>query len=128
MFSEALREILDRCPGVECLILVGSDGLPIEMVEADSCDVDAEMLAAEIVALAQAARDNHREFGADRLRTVVIDTRSHSVLLVEVIDDVYLVGAVQREEAGAVGVARARFEMRRSMLALAPILIPTHTL
>lgn len=127
MFREALEEILGRCAGLECLVLVGSDGLPIETVQADSRRVDAEMLAAEIVALAQAARDNHREFGADRLRTVVIDTGSHSVLLVEVIEDVYLVGAVIAEEAGPVGVSRAAFEMRRSKLALAPILIPTHT-
>ena len=86
------------------------------------------MLAAEIVALAQAARENHREFGAERLRTVTIDSSSHSVLLVEVIEDVYLVGAVARRQAGNLGLARARFEMRRAKLALAPILIPAHSL
>lgn len=128
MFREPLVEILRRCPGLECLVLVGSDGLPIETVEAEAAEVDAEMLAAEIVALAQAARDNHREFGAERLRTVAIETKSHSVLLVEVIDEIYLVGAALREPSGAVGLARARFEMRRSRLALAPILVPTRTL
>ena len=87
MFHEALEEILTRCPGLECLVLVGSDGLPIQTVQAEEPKVDAEMLAAEIVALAQAARENHREFGAKRLRSVTIDTASHSVLLAEVIEN-----------------------------------------
>ena len=128
MFHEALEEILTRCPGLECLVLVGSDGLPIQTVQAEEPKVDAEMLAAEIVALAQAARENHREFGAKRLRSVTIDTASHSVLLAEVIEDVYLVGAAKRGQSGSLGLARARFEMRRSKLALAPILVPAHSL
>lgn len=128
MFRDALTDVLERCPGLECLVLVGSDGLPIQAVETESPRVDAEMLAAELVALAQAARDNHREFGAERLKHVTIETTSHSVLLTEVIDDVYLVGAVVRARAGDLGLARTRFEMRRSKLALSPILIPTHTI
>lgn len=128
MFRRALEEILDRCPGLQCLVLVGSDGLPIQTVQGDAPQVDGEMLAAEIVALAQAARENHREFGADRLRTVMIDTGDHSVFLEEVIEDVYLVGSAVRGENGSVGLARARFELRRAKLALAPILVPSHHL
>ncbi len=120
MFRECLKQIGSRCPGLLGASLVGRDGLPIDsfLVEQNH---DMEMLSAELVALAQAARENHSEFGGGPLRSVLVETEDHVLLLGEAAEEVYLLLFLRRSASGA-DIARARFELRRAPLTLVPAL------
>ncbi len=121
MFRELLEQIAGRCDGLLGLSLVGKDGLPIETLSL-SDEVDLEMLSAELVAVAQAARDNHGEFGGGPLRSVCVETDQIVMLLGEAAEDVFLLLLLDRRRATGCAVARARYELRRSPLELRPAL------
>ncbi len=120
MFRECLRQIADRCGGLLGVSLVGRDGLPIDSLVLDE-SYDLEMLSAELVALAQAARENHSEFGGGPLRSLVVETDTCVLMLGEAAEDVYLLLFLNRD-CGPAEIARARFELRRAPLIVVPAL------
>ena len=120
MFRECLQQIADRCPGLLGASLVGRDGLPIDSLVVDDT-YDLEMISAELVALAQAARENHSEFGGGALRSLVVETDACVLLLGEAAEDVYLLLFLD-QSCGHAEISRARFELRRAPLIVVPAL------
>ena len=118
MFRERLSAIADRLDGVSALVLVGYDGIPIESLIVDE-SLDLEMLAAEVVALARAIGENHREFDIGPVRTFHVDTATHSLLLGELVEGYYLLLVTPAQ----LPLGRARFELRRAPLAFSEDLI-----
>ena len=112
MFNDRLRAILDRVDRGLALSLVAADGIPVESVQLDPA-LDLELLAAEMMAQVRAVSLNHRELSVGQVRHVGVTTDRLSMMVTSISPEYYLL-LVQRSGANA---GRARFELRRAMLA-----------
>ncbi len=117
MKSEHLEAVGSQMDSISALLLVGSDGLPIQEYSADG-SVDLEALGAEIVALATSFRESHQELSAGDVRGCTLRTESHTLLLVSVASDVFLLAVADTE----CPIGQLRFELRRAALGVATAL------
>ena len=109
MFLERLSRIANRISGASALILVSSDGIPVESVSLED-GLDLEMLSAEFLALIRSMSDNHRELDVGSVRQVTVSTGRYQLLASSLTDDYYLLLVTQPQAV----LGRARFELRRA--------------
>ena len=112
-FGEALKGIAARVPEAEVLMVIGTDGIPVDKLTIRSVgDIDA--VAAEHTTLLRASLSSATDTGLGDLRELAVVTDRMTTLLQAITPDYYLFAALT---PGAV-VGRARFALRLAGLSL----------
>jgi len=112
-FAEALKTIAARVPETQVLIVMGTDGIPIDkLVVRPSPNLDA--VAAEYTTLLRASLSAAADTGLGELKELSIVTERMVALLVAITPEYFLFAALS---PGAV-TGRARFALRAAGLAL----------
>jgi predicted regulator of Ras-like GTPase activity (Roadblock/LC7/MglB family) len=112
-FSDALRAVAVRVPEAEAIMIIGTDGIPIEKLMLRP-DPNLEAVAAEHTTLLRASMSAAADTGLGGLQELAITTERMTTLLVAITADYFLFASLA---PGAV-VGRARFALRLAGLAL----------
>ena len=112
-FSDALRAVAVRVPEAEAIMVIGTDGIPIEKLMLRP-DPNLEAVAAEHTTLLRASVAGAADTGLGGLQELAITTERTTTLLVAITPDYFLFASLA---PGAV-VGRARFALRLAGLAL----------
>ncbi len=106
-FGQALRAVAARVPESQLLIIMGTDGIPIERLVLNP-DPNLEAVAAEYTALLRASVSAAGDTGLGELRELSIVTDRMTALLVAITAEYFLFAALA---PGALH-GRARFALR----------------
>ena len=106
-FGQALRAVATRVPESQLLIIMGTDGIPIEKLVLNP-DPNLEAVAAEYTALLRASVSAAGDTGLGELRELSIVTDRMTALLVAITAEYFLFAALA---PGALH-GRARFALR----------------
>jgi predicted regulator of Ras-like GTPase activity (Roadblock/LC7/MglB family) len=106
-FAQALRAIAARVPEAQVLIIMGTDGIPVEKLVLNP-DPNLEAVAAEYTSLLRASLSAAGDTGLGELRELSVVTDRVTALLVSITTDYFLFAALA---PGALH-GRARFAMR----------------
>jgi predicted regulator of Ras-like GTPase activity (Roadblock/LC7/MglB family) len=106
-FSDALRRVARRIPEAEVLMVIGTDGIPIEKLHLRE-QAENEAVAAELTGLLRATVSTSEETGLGPLRELSVGTDRRSALLVSITPDYFLYASLA---PGAI-LGRARFALR----------------
>jgi predicted regulator of Ras-like GTPase activity (Roadblock/LC7/MglB family) len=106
-FGEALRAIAARVPEAQVLIIMGTDGIPVEKLVLNP-DPNLEAVAAEYTALLRASVSAAGDTGLGELRELSVVTDRVTALLVAITAEYFLFAALT---PGALH-GRALFAMR----------------
>ena len=112
-FREALQAVADRVPETEVLMVIGTDGIPVDKV-APRPVPDIEAVAAEHTTLLRASLATAEDTGLGGLRELAMVTDRMTTLLVAITPEYFLFAALS---PGAI-VGRARFALRLAGLSL----------
>ena len=112
-FGEALRKIADRVPETRLLIVMGTDGIPIEKLMRQP-DPTLEAVAAEYTTLLRASLLTAADTGLGDLQELAVVTEKLTALLVGITKDYFLFAALG---PGAIA-GRARLALRLASLDL----------
>jgi len=112
-FAEALKTIAARVPETQVLIVMGTDGIPIDkLVVRPSANLDA--VAAEYTTLLRASLAAAADTGLGQLKELSIVTEQLVALMVAITPEYFLFAALS---PGAL-TGRARFALHAAGLAL----------
>jgi predicted regulator of Ras-like GTPase activity (Roadblock/LC7/MglB family) len=106
-FKEALEAIAKKVPETRVLMIMGSDGIPIEKLVVQP-DPNLEMVTAEYTTLLRSSLVTARETGVGELRELAVLTEHMTVLLENIASDYYLFACLA--PGGILG--RARFALK----------------
>jgi predicted regulator of Ras-like GTPase activity (Roadblock/LC7/MglB family) len=112
-FAEVLREVASRVPETQVLMIMGTDGIPIERLIVRQ-DPNLDAVAAEYTALLRASVSTASDTGLGDLRELTVVTEKMTALLVGITRDYFLFAALS---SGALA-GRARFALRLAGLSL----------
>jgi len=112
-FSEALKSIAARVPETQVLMVMGTDGIPIDKLVLRA-DPNLEAVAAEYTTLLRASLSAAADTGLGDLKELSIVTERMVALLVSITPEYFLFAALA---PGAL-VGRARHALRAAGFAL----------
>lgn len=112
-FSDALTQIAQRVPESQLLMIMGTDGIPIEKLVIRP-DPNMEAVAAEHTTLLRASLAAAADTGLGDLHELAITTERLTTLLVAITPDYFLFASLS---PGTL-MGRARFALRLAALAL----------
>ena len=112
-FAEALRGVAKRVPETQLLMVMGTDGIPIEKLVVRA-DPNMDAIAAEYTTLLRASVSAASDTGLGDLRELSIVTEKMVAMLVAITSEYFLFAALA---PGAV-TGRARFALRLAGLGL----------
>lgn len=112
-FADALAAVARRVPETEVLMIIGTDGIPIERLTIRP-DPNMEAVAAEYTTLLRASLAAVADTGLGHLQELAIATEKMTTLLVAITPEYYLFASL---DPGSV-VGRARFALRVAAIAL----------
>jgi predicted regulator of Ras-like GTPase activity (Roadblock/LC7/MglB family) len=112
-FAEALRAAAARVPEAELLMIIGTDGIPIEK-RVVRPDPNMEAVAAEHTTLLRASLAAAADTGLGNLRELAVTTDRMTTLLVAITPEYFLFASLA---PGAI-LGRARFALRLAGLSL----------
>ena len=112
-FGEALRIISKRVPETQMLMIMGTDGIPIEKLVVRP-DPNLEAVAAEYTTLLRASVSASSDTGLGELRELWVVTEKLIAILVSITDEYFLFAALA---PGALA-GRARFALRLAGMSL----------
>lgn len=112
-FSEALHAVAGRVPETEVLMIIGTDGIPIERLSVRP-DPNMDAVAAEYTTLLRASLAASADTGLGNLQELAISTERMATLLVAITPEYFLFAALS---PGAL-MGRARFALRLAGLSL----------
>jgi predicted regulator of Ras-like GTPase activity (Roadblock/LC7/MglB family) len=112
-FAEALRGVAQRVPETQLLMVMGTDGIPIEKLVVRA-DPNMDAIAAEYTTLLRASVSAAADTGLGDLRELSIVTEKMVAMLVAITSEYFLFAALA---PGAV-TGRARFALRVAGLGL----------
>lgn len=112
-FGEALRGISTRVPETQMLMIMGTDGIPIEKLVVRP-DPNLEAVAAEYTTLLRASVSASSDTGLGELRELSVVTEKMIAILVSITDEYFLFAALA---PGALA-GRARFALRLAGMSL----------
>lgn len=112
-FSDTLKTVAAKVPETQILMIMGTDGIPIERLVMRQ-DPDVEAIAAEHTTLLRASVSAAADTGLGNLRELAIVTDRLTTLMVGITPEYYLYAAVG---PGAL-LGRARYALRLAGLAL----------
>lgn len=113
MFAQTLRDIVSRLSDVDCVLLMGMDGLPIEKIVRNE-SLNIEMLTAEFTTILRNSTQTAREVEAGTLEEVLI-LSDKMILLMKAITIEYFLMMILPEDGN---LGRARFELKKAKYAL----------
>jgi predicted regulator of Ras-like GTPase activity (Roadblock/LC7/MglB family) len=114
-FAQVLERVAARVPETEALMIIGTDGIPIEK-KVVRVDPNLEAVAAELTTLLRASLSAATDTGLGPLRELALVTERSTTLLVAITSDYYLFASLAK---GAM-MGRARFALRLAGIALVP--------
>ena len=115
MFKEVLQRALDNTEGCFGVLIMGTDGIPVEKVwQPDSTATNLDVAVAEYTSLLKSVKRTNKEMGLGRLEEVILATESGIFILRFVSEDYFI--AIVLSVSGNFG--RARYELRRAELLL----------
>ena len=106
-FTEALKAVASKVPEIQLVMIMGTDGIPIEKMVVRQ-DPNLEAVAAEYTTLLRASVSAAADTGLGGLLELAVVTERMTALLVGITSDYYLFAALQ---PGAL-VGRARHALR----------------
>lgn len=106
-FAGVLKEIADRVPEAELLMVIGVDGIPIDKLQPRP-NAGFEAMAAEQTTLLRASLSAAAETGLGQLNELSVLTERMTTLLVAITTEYFLFAGLR---PGAV-LGRARFALR----------------
>ena len=112
-FREALKAVAQRVPETQVLMVIGTDGIPVDKLAVHPIQ-DVEAVAAEHTTLLRASLSAASDTGLGALRELAVVTERMTTLLVAITPEYFLFAALR---PGAV-VGRARFALRLAGLSL----------
>ncbi len=112
-FGDALQQIADRVPEAHVLMIMGTDGIPIEKLVVRQTP-NMEAVAAEYTTLLRASVSAATDTGIGELLELAVVTERMTTLLVGITGEYFLFAALA---PGAL-IGRARFVLRMAGLDL----------
>jgi len=112
-FSESLKQIAGRVPEAHVVMIMGTDGIPIDKIVVQP-DPNLEAVAAEYTTLLRRSLAAASDTGLGELLELTIVTEKMTAVLVAITPEYFLFAALG---AGAL-VGRARFALRVASHAL----------
>jgi predicted regulator of Ras-like GTPase activity (Roadblock/LC7/MglB family) len=112
-FREALEDVAARVPETQVLILMGTDGIPVEKLVVQP-DPNLEAVAAEYTTLLRASVSAAADTGLGDLLELSVVTERMTALLVGITPEYFLFAGL---DPGAL-VGRARFALRLAGMSL----------
>lgn len=112
-FADALKTIAARVPETRVLMIMGTDGIPIERLVV-SADPNLEAVAAEYTTLLRASLSAAADTGLGELLELSVVTERMTTLLVSITPEYFLFAALA---PGALA-GRARFALRTASMNL----------
>lgn len=112
-FSDTLRQVASRVPETQLLIVMGTDGIPIERLVVRQA-ANLEAVAAEYTSLLKSGVAVAADTGLGQLKELSVVTEKMIALLVAITPDYFIFAGL---EPGAV-MGRARFALRLAGVAL----------
>jgi predicted regulator of Ras-like GTPase activity (Roadblock/LC7/MglB family) len=112
-FADVLRSVAARVPETEVLMVIGTDGIPIEKLLVRP-DPNMEAVAAELTTLLRATVAAADDTGLGALQELAVTTERMTTVLVAITPEYFLFASLS---PGAV-MGRARFALRLAGLAL----------
>jgi len=112
-FAEVLKRVANRIPETELLMIIGTDGIPIEKLTIRA-DPNMEAIAAEHTTLLRASLAAAADTGLGALSELAITTERMTTLLTAITPEYFLFASLA---PGAL-MGRARFALRLAGLAL----------
>jgi predicted regulator of Ras-like GTPase activity (Roadblock/LC7/MglB family) len=112
-FADALKAVARRVPETELLMIIGTDGIPIEKLTVRS-DPNMEAVAAEHTTLLRASLSAAADTGLGQLQELAVVTDRLTTLLVSITPEYFLFASLA---PGALA-GRARFALRLASLGL----------
>ena len=113
VFAEALRAVADRVPETQLVMVMGTDGIPIEKLVVRA-DPNMDAVAAEYTTLLRASVSAAADTGLGDLQELSIVTEKMVAMLVAITSEYFLFAALS---PGAI-TGRARFALRLAGLGL----------
>jgi len=112
-FAEALKAVAARVPETQLVMVMGTDGIPIEKLVLRA-DPNMDAIAAEYTTLLRASVSAASDTGLGDLRELSIVTEKMVAMLVSITSDYFIFAALA---PGAI-TGRARYAMRLAGLGL----------
>jgi len=112
-FSDALKDVVSRVPETRVVMVMGTDGIPIEKLVVTP-DPNFEAVAAEYTTLLRASLSAANDTGLGELEELSVVTEKMTAMLVSITPEYFLFAALA---PGAL-VGRARFALRVASLGL----------
>jgi predicted regulator of Ras-like GTPase activity (Roadblock/LC7/MglB family) len=113
MFQVILKEMANRMDDAECILLMGTDGLPIEkVVKSESLNI--ELLIAEFTTILRNTAQTATEVNAGALEEFILLTDRVIVLLKAITQEYFLMMILK----GNANIGRARFELKKAKYVL----------
>jgi predicted regulator of Ras-like GTPase activity (Roadblock/LC7/MglB family) len=109
MFAVTLKDIANKLDDLECIMLVGTDGLPIEKVIRKET-LNVELLVAEFTTILRNTAQTASEVEAGALDELILLTE-RVVVLLKAITTEYFLMIILSEGAN---IGRARFELKKA--------------
>jgi len=114
-FADELITIANRIEGCAAVMILGTDGIPIERhVQQMNQSLDVEMIATEFTTLVRRGMRTAADTELGDLREMVLATDAMVFLARPITSDYFLLVALN--PGGNIG--RARFELRKAQLAM----------
>ena len=113
MFAGILREIANRLDDVECVLLMGTDGLAIEKVVKNE-SLNVELLTAEFTTILRNTSQTSAEVEAGALEEFILLTDRFIVSLKAITEEYFLMVILKQ---GA-NIGRARYELKKAKYVL----------
>jgi len=112
-FSEALESVAAKVPETQVIMIMGTDGIPVEKLVL-RLDPNTEAAAAEYTTLLKASLSAATEIGLGGLQELTVVTDKMTTLLVGITSEYYLYATLS---PGAL-LGRARYALRLAGLSL----------
>jgi predicted regulator of Ras-like GTPase activity (Roadblock/LC7/MglB family) len=112
-FSDALQRVAARVPETQMLMVMASDGIPIEKLIVRP-DPNLEAVAAEYTTLLRASSSTASDTGLGALRELAVVTEKMATVIVAITSEYFLFASLA---PGAL-LGRARFALRMAGIAL----------
>jgi predicted regulator of Ras-like GTPase activity (Roadblock/LC7/MglB family) len=112
-FREALQDVASRVPETQVLILMGTDGIPVEKLIVQP-DPNLEAVAAEYTTLLRASVSAAADTGLGDLVELSVVTEKMTAILVGITPEYFLFAGL---DPGAL-LGRARFALRLAGMSL----------
>jgi len=114
-FREALSDVAARLPETRMLVIMGTDGIPVERYVSEE-DAHLDAVAAEYTTTLRTSLSTSEDTGLGELLEVTVVNEKVTALMVAITPDYYLFAAL----APGAAVGRARFLLRLASLKLEP--------